>query len=85
MGALDKLKLSDKTPHKSFSTPEAHLRRNFLRTLDLQIAAAEAEAKGEVYIRREKRWIADPETGEKFIRKCRFGSSRGGGRTRPES
>ena len=68
MGMLDKLKMTDKTPHVAFSTPEAHLRRKFLTALDVQIVAAEAHTKGEAFIRRAKRWVPDPETGEKVMK-----------------
>ncbi len=68
MAMLDKLKLSDKTPHAAFSTPEAHLRQKFLGALDVQIAAAEVHASGETYIRYGKRWMEDAETGEKVLK-----------------
>ena len=34
-------------------------------SMGVQIAAAEAEAKGETYIRRALRWVTDPDTGER--------------------
>ena len=68
MAMLDKLKMTDKTPHADFSTPEAHLRRKFPQALDIQITAAEAHSNGETFIRRAKRWVPDPETGEKVLK-----------------
>ena len=68
MAMLDKLKMTDKTPHAAFATPEAHLRRKFLKALDIQITAAQAHANGEPFIRRGKRWVPDPDTGEKVLK-----------------
>jgi hypothetical protein len=68
MAMLDKLKMTDKTPLAAFSTPEAHLRRKFLKGLDIQITAAEAHSNGEPFIRRGKRWVPDADTGEKVLK-----------------
>ena len=68
MPMLDKLKLTEKTPHAAFSTPEAHLRRKFLSAIDTQIAAAEARSQGQPFIRRGKRWLPDGEGGERVLK-----------------
>ncbi len=68
MTMLDKLKLSDKSIHTTFATPEAQARKAFLAGLDVQIAAAEAQTNGDTFIRRAKRWVDDPETGERILR-----------------
>lgn len=65
MTIISKLKLSDKSQTPIRSTPETRIRAKMLEALDFQIAAAEAEANGETYIRRAMRWISDPDSGER--------------------
>ena len=65
MTILEKLTFSDKTQAAVMTSPEARIRRKMLDAIDIQIAAAEAQANGETYIRRAPRWITDPETGER--------------------
>ena len=65
MTILEKLTFSDKTQAAVMTSPEARIRRKMLDAIDIQIAAAGAQANGETYIRRALRWITDPETGER--------------------
>ena len=65
MTMLEKLTFSDKLRTAVLVSPEARLRRKMLDALELQINAAEAEAKGEEFVRRAMRWITDKETGER--------------------
>ncbi len=65
MTILEKLTFSDKTQAAVMTSPEARIRRKMLDAIDIQIAAAEAQANGETYIRRAPRWITDPESGER--------------------
>ena len=65
MTILEKLTLTDKTRADMTISPEAKVRGKMLEALDIQIAAAEAQAAGETYIRRAKRWVTDPENGER--------------------
>jgi len=65
MTILEKLTLSDKTQAAVMTSPEARIRRKMLDAIDIQIAAADAQANGETYIRRAPRWITDPESGER--------------------
>lgn len=65
MTILEKLTFSDKTQAAVMTSPEARIRRKMLDAIDIQIAAAEAQANGETYVRRAPRWITDPETGER--------------------
>lgn len=65
MAFLDKLTLSDKTRTATVASPEARVRGKMLEALDIQIAAADAQANGETYIHRAKRWINDPESGDR--------------------
>ncbi len=65
MTMLEKLTFSDKPRAAVLVSPEARLRRKLLDTIDLQISAAEADAKGEEFVRRAMRWITDKDTGEK--------------------
>ena len=65
MAILTKLTLSDKTRTSAQVSPEDKLRRKLITAIDVQIAAAEAAAKGEVFIHRQKRWVDDAETGER--------------------
>ena len=71
MAMLDKLKMTDKTPRAAFSAPEAHLRRKFLKGLNIQITAAEAHSKGETFIRRGKRWV-EPSTIDRLLTRSRL-------------
>ncbi len=63
MTILDKLTLSNKTKAGAVASPEIRVRSKMLEGLDVQIAAAEAQANGETYIKRAHRWITDTETG----------------------
>ena len=65
MTILDKLTLSNKTKAGAVASPEIRVRGKMLEGLDVQIAAAEAQANGETYIKRANRWITDTETGER--------------------
>ncbi len=65
MPILDKLTLSNKTKAGATISPEARVRSKMLAGLDVQIAAVEAQANGEIYIKRDMRWITDTETGER--------------------
>jgi len=65
MTILEKLTFSDKTQAAVMTSPEARIRRKMLDAIDIQIAAAEAQANGATYIRRAPRWITDPESGER--------------------
>lgn len=65
MTILDKLTLTNKTKAGATVSPEARVRNKMLVALDVQIAAAEAQANGETYIKRAMRWITDTETGER--------------------
>ena len=65
MTILEKLSFSDKTQAAVMTSPEARIRRKMLDAIDIQIAAAEAQANGETYIRRAPRRITDPESGER--------------------
>ena len=61
MTILDKLTLSDKSKAGAFVSPEARVRNKMLTALEVQIAAAEAQANGETYIKRAMRWVTDTE------------------------
>ncbi len=65
MTILDKLTLSDKSKAGAVVSPEIRVRNKMLAALDVQIAAAEAQATGETYIKRGLRLITDTETGER--------------------
>jgi hypothetical protein len=65
MTIIDKLTLTNKTKAGATISPEARVRNKMLVALDVQIAAAEAQANGETYIKRAMRWITDNETGER--------------------
>ena len=65
MTILNKLTLSNKTKASALMSPEVRVRGKMLEALDVQIAAAEAQANGETYIKRASRWITDAETGER--------------------
>ena len=47
MTILEKLTFSDKTQAAVMTSPEARIRRKMLDAIDIQIAAAEAQANGE--------------------------------------
>jgi len=49
MTILEKLTFSDKTQAAVMTSPEARIRRKMLDAIDIQIAAAEAQANGETY------------------------------------
>ena len=66
MTILDKLNFSDKTKASAVMSPEVRVRGKMLEALDVQIAAAEAQANGETYIKRAIRWITEAETGERI-------------------
>ena len=68
MAILTKLTLSDKTRSSVQVSPEGKLRQKMITAIDLQIAAAEAAAKGETFIHRQKRWVDDAETGERVLK-----------------
>ncbi len=65
MAILTKLTLTDKTRTSAQVSPEDKLRQKLITAIDVQIAASEAAAKGEVFIHRQKRWVDDAETGER--------------------
>ncbi len=64
MTMLETLNFTDKT-RDAGTSPEGRLRQKLLGAIDLQISAAQAEAKGEEFVRRAMRWITDKDTGEK--------------------
>ena len=64
MSIMDTLTFSDQTKSAA-NTPEARVRGKMLEALGVQIAAAEADAKGETYIPRALRWVTDPDTGDR--------------------
>ncbi len=66
MTILENLDFSNKTRTAMLASLEAKLRGKMLETLDLQIKAARAMLNGETFIRRAKRWVDDPETGERI-------------------
>lgn len=68
MTILDKLTFSNKTKANAVISPDFRVRGQMLETPEVQIAAAEAQANGETYIKRAHRWITDAETGERFRR-----------------
>ena len=47
MTIVEKPKFSDKTQAAVMTSPEARIRRKMLDAIDIQIAAAEAQANGE--------------------------------------
>jgi len=65
MTILEKLNFSDKTRAAMLTSPEIKLRGKMLEALDLQIEAAKAMLQGETFVRRARRWVDDPETGER--------------------
>ncbi|MGF1456272.1 MAG: DUF6641 family protein [Alphaproteobacteria bacterium] len=68
MSALAKLKLSTKTRPQSLTSPEARVRQKLLDAILDQIAVAEADQRGEQFIKRGMRFVQDPETGERVKR-----------------
>ena len=66
MPNLSKLKLSTTSPREPL-TPLARKRIKLLHKLELQIAAAQAEAQDEEFIEEIKRWVRNEETGEKHL------------------
>lgn len=68
MTILSKLTLTDKTRTSAQVSPEFKLRQKMITAIDIQIAAAEADANGEVFIHRQKRWVDDAETGERVLK-----------------
>ncbi len=67
MAILTKLTLSNKTRTSAQISPESKLRQKMITGIDVQIAAAEAAAKGEVFIHRQKRWVDDAHTGKRVL------------------
>jgi hypothetical protein len=65
---LQKLKLTDATRAEPRDAPEVRLRRKLLAAINEQIAAAEAEQRGEPYIKRGLRYVQDAATGERVKR-----------------
>jgi hypothetical protein len=84
MTILNKLRLSNKTKVGAVVSPEIRVQNKMIIALDVQIAAAEGQASGETYIKRDLRWVTYAETGGVFARKYPFASIAGIGRTRPE-
>ncbi len=68
MTILSKLNLTDKARVSAVATPEARVRSKMIEAIDTQIEAATAKANGEAYIRRAKRWVDDPESGERVLK-----------------
>ena len=68
MTILSKLNLTDMTRSKMIASPEARLRHKMLDALEDQIAAANADKKGEQYVKRASRFVTDQETGERVKR-----------------
>ena len=71
MSIMDTLTFSDQTKSAA-NTPEARVRGKMLEALGVQIVAAEADAKGETYIRRALRWVTDPDTGDRVRKEVRW-------------
>ena len=82
MTILSKLTLTEKTRAAMLASPEARGRQKILEAIDTQIAAAKADANGEPFELRGMRWVKDPETDERSVKRCRFACGDGGGRTR---
>ncbi len=68
MTILSKLSLTDKARVSAVVTPKARVRSKMIEAIDTQIEAATAKSNGEVYIRRAKRWVDDPESGERVLK-----------------
>ncbi len=68
MTILSKLNLTDKARVSAVPSPEARVRRKMIEAIDTQIESATAKSNGEVYIRRAKRWVDDPESGERVLK-----------------
>lgn len=68
MTILSKLNFTDKARVAESPTPEARVRGKMLDAIETQIEAATAKANGEVYIRRVKRWVDDPGSGERVFK-----------------
>ena len=68
MAILTKLTLTDKTRTSAQVSPETKLRQKMITAIDVQIAAAEAAAKSETFIHRQKRWVDDAESGERVLK-----------------
>ena len=66
MSYLSKLTLT-KTSQREPLTPLVRKRIKLLRDLDLQIAAAEAEANGEEFLQEIKRWVRVEDSDEKQL------------------
>lgn len=64
MSILSKLTLTTTTPNAPL-TALARKRIKLLEKLDLQIGAAQAEAKDEEFFEEIKRWVQNDETGDK--------------------
>ena len=65
---LQKLKLTEATRAEQRGSSETRLRRKMLDAINEQIAAAEAEQRGEVYTKRGPRYVQDAATGERVRR-----------------
>ncbi len=68
MTILSKLSLTDKARVSAIPTPEVRVRSKMIEAIETQIEAATAKSNGEVYIRRAKRWVDDPESGERVLK-----------------
>ena len=65
MTILEKLNLSDKTRAAMLTSPETRVRGKMLDAIETQIAMAEAEQKGEPYVKRVLRYVTDTESGDR--------------------
>ena len=64
MSILSKLSLSNSSPREPL-TALARKRKKLLAKLDVQIQAAQAEARDEQFMEEVKRWVRDEATGDK--------------------
>lgn len=65
MSILSKMKFSERTRSQTLGSPVERRRNKMLMALDLQIKAAEAEAKGEMFTYTVSRYVKNTETGER--------------------
>lgn len=72
MSVLEKLELTEKTRSGMLVSPVSRARVKMLDAIDHQIAGAKAAANGETYYRQGKRWVTDPETGERVHREVQL-------------
>ncbi len=67
MSLLDKLTLAQKD-RNILNKPEVRLRNRLVEKIDLQIEALKAREEGRTFTPHIKRWVTNPETGEKELK-----------------